>query len=270
MRIVVCIKQVPNPDIAPSVFRIDEEAGKVVALPGISPVINPFDEQAVEAAVQIRENSPNAEDVHITVLTLAEEPPAKIVKHALALGADEGVILSGACFAGSDSFATANALAAAIRTIGETDLVLTGLQAADSDAGVVGLGIAELLGVPAFTLAKKISLNKNEISVTRAIGDDEQTIVAPLPAVVTIAHEFGAVRAPNLRETMRASKKPVRNWDPETIGLTAEEVGRSGALSVVERLYQPVREVECEWLDGDDPVVAAKALAARLCEQNLL
>jgi electron transfer flavoprotein beta subunit len=270
MQIVVCIKQIPNPDIAPSVFRIDEATKKVIAPSGMSLVINPFDEQAVEAAIQIRENSANADAVTITILTLSEEVPVKMVKHALALGADEGVMLSGSAFAGSDSYATAKALAAAIRKLGSIDLVVTGRQAADSDSGVVGLGIAELLDLPAITLAKKIKISGNEVIVERVVGDGEETVVAPIPAVVTIAHEFGAVRYPSLRETMRAGKKPVRNWDIEMIGMTIDSIGKAVSRSVIERLYRPIRETNCEWLDSDNTIGAAKALTSRLIEQKLI
>ena len=269
MHIVVCVKQVPDPDVPSSVFQLDENSKKV-HLPGRSPVISPFDEQAVEAALRIREKSANPNEVKITALTMAEAPSAKMIKHVLALGVDEGVILEDTSFAGSDSYSTANALAAAIRKLGDVDLILAGRQAADSDAGVVGIGIAELLNLPAITFAKKIDVVGEEIRVERVVGDSEETVGAPLPAVITVAHEIGAVRHPNLRETMRASKKPVQSLDSDALGVDAKGIGKQGSRRVIERLYQPVHEVNCEWLDGAEPVAAAKALAAKLIERKLL
>ncbi len=270
MHIVICIKQVPDPEIAPSVFRVDEVAKKVISLAGTAPVINPFDEQAVEAALRIRDAEQDPANVTITAVTMGEATSEKIVRKAMALGVDQGVTLVDAAFADSDAYATARALAAAITKLGDIDLVLTGRQAADSDAGVVALGIAELLRLPAITLAKKIEVADGAVQVERAVSEGEETMAAPLPAVITIAHELGAVRKPSLRETMRAGRKPVRRWGPDDLGMDAESVGRAGSRRVVERLYQPTRDVDCEWVSGDEPAAIAKALVGRLVEQKLL
>jgi len=270
MHIVVCVKPVPNPEIAPSVFRLDEEAKKIALLPGVSLVINPFDEQAVEAALCIRENSEDSDTVSITVLTMGENSSKKVIKHALALGVDKGVTLENSAFENSDSYAIAHALAAAIQKLDPVDLVLAGRQAVDTDAGIVGLGIAEILKLPAITLAKDIKMSGNEINVDRAVGDGTETMTTKLPAVVTVAHEFGAVRHPNLRETMRANKKPIETWGPEDIGVEIGSMGQVGLRRVVERIYQPVRKVDCEWLTGDDPTAVAKILAAKLAEEKFI
>jgi len=269
MHIVVCIKQVPDPEVAPGVFHLDALEKKMV-IPGRSPVINPFDEQAIEAALRIRESSADPEQIMITAITMADTSPAKTIKHVLAMGADEGIVLTDSAFADSDSYSTAYALASAIKSLGEVDLIFTGRQAADSDSGVVGLGVAELLGFPAVTFAKEINMVGEEIVVERVVGNGQETIVSPLPVVVTITHEFGSVRHPNLRETMKASKKPVRNLTPESIGIDPSCIGAAGARSVVVRLYKPAQRTDCEWLSGDDTTAVAGVLAAKLLEQKLL
>lgn len=270
MHIIVCAKQVPNPEISFGVFQLDENANKIKASTGASWVMNPFDEQAVEAAVRIRDSNSDPDEVKITVLTVETESPRKMIKQALALGADEGLILADRAFVDSDFFATAHLLATAINKLENVDLVIAGRQASDTDAGIVGLGIAELLDIPVITLAKSVSVDKDEVIVERAVGEGEETVGAALPALVTIAHEFGDVRSPSLRETMQAGKKPVETWDAKTLGIDGSHTGSNGSLQEVVRLYRPIRDTVCEWLDGENPAAIAKSLAARLIEQKLI
>ncbi|MBX9812872.1 MAG: hypothetical protein K2Y16_14865, partial [Burkholderiales bacterium] len=155
MHIVVCIKLVPNPEAAFSMFRIDERAKKVIPAPGLQWVVSPFDEQAVEAALRIREKQPGT---RISVMTLGPEAARNALKHGLAMGADDGVLLADAAFEDGDGYTTALTLAAAIRKLGSIDLVLAGRQAADWDAGVVGAGVAELLQVPLVSFARDVQV----------------------------------------------------------------------------------------------------------------
>ena len=152
MHIIVCIKQILNPDIATTNLRVDEKAKRVVPLPGISHVISPFDAQAVEAAMRIKDA--RIDDTKVTVMTMGLQSARAVLKVGLAMGADEGVLLADADFEDTDSKATAQILVAAIRKLEDADIILTGRQAADGDVGVVGLGIAELLCRPAITFAK--------------------------------------------------------------------------------------------------------------------
>ena len=270
MHIAVCIKEIPDPEIAPSLFRVDEEAKQVVSIPGMSPVISPFDEQAIEAALKIRDALGEDAEVRITALTIGAESARGIVKHVLALGADDAVMMSDPAFADSDSYSTAFALSKAIGKLGTVDLILTGRQAADLDAGVVGPGLAELLGVPAITFARKIDVVDGTVRVVRVLGDGSETVEAPLPAVVTVSHELGNVRNASLRETMRAAKKPVEAWAPSDIDVDAGEVGAGGARRSVERFYVPINDSTCEFIVGDGPQAIAGALAQRLVEEKIL
>src|SRR5574340_2950 len=222
MHIVVCAKLVPDPEAAFSMFRIDEQAKKVVPAPGLPWVMSPFDEQAVEAALRIREKLPGT---RISVLTLGSEAARNVLKHGLAMGADDGVLLADAAFDNGDSHGTACALAAAIRKLGSCDLVLTGRQAADGDCGVVGAGVAELLGVPVVSFASDVQTDGNTVRVERVLDDGAEIVEAALPAVVTVSNELGAARVPNLRETMRAARKPVVTPSAADLGLGAGEMG---------------------------------------------
>lgn len=266
MKIVVCIKEILDPDMAASVFTVDEIAKKAVPL-AARWVISPFDAQALEVALRIRDAFP---DVSITLLSLGGESARSIVKYGLSLGADQGILLIDAAFEDGDSYTTAHALAAAIRKIGGVDLVLTGRQAADDDAGVVGLGIAEMLGIPAVTFASEVSVLDATLSVERALSDSSETVEVALPALVTVSHEVGAVRHANLRETMKAARKPVSVWCAADLGLDATRVGALGARRAVERLYVPVSDVACEFIGGASPEEIAAALVERLSDAKLI
>lgn len=268
MHIVVCIKQILNPDIATTVFRVDEEAKRVVPLPGLSPVISPFDAQAVEAAMRIKDAG--GDGVNITVMTLGPESARAVLKAGLAMGADEGVLLADGAFEGADSTTTARVLAAAILKTGDADLILTGRQAADWDDGVVGLGLAELLRWPAITFAKDIQTTNGMVRVVRVLEDGFETMEAPLPAVVTVAHEIGKPRYSSLRETMRAAKKPIHSWTASDLGLDPREIGGAGARRILERLFTPVKTTECEFIDGGTPEETAAKLARRLREVDAI
>ena len=267
VHIVVCIKQILDPEIAPGRFRVDADAKTVIPVPGLPPVISPFDEQAVEAALRVRDVLGEA---RITVVSLGPESARSVIKTALSLGADEGVLLTDPAFAGGDGYATALVLSAAIRKLGDYDLVLAGRQAADSDAGVVGCGIAELLGVPCVTFARDVRLDGRQVVVERVLEDGAETVEAPLPAVVTVAHELGSPRHASLRETMRAARKRVTAWTATDLGLDAARVGAAGARLVLERLYVPVNDTTFAFVEGNSPEELAVNLARRLRDAEVI
>ena len=267
MRIVVCVKQIPNPEIAASQYHVDDQARSVAPVAGVQWVMSPFDEQAVEAALRIREAHPAAK---ITVVSLGSESARNGIKHGLAMGADEGVLLADPALAGSDGYATALALAAAIGKIGAVDLVLTGRQAADWDNGVVGAGIGELLGVPVVTFAKEIRIDAGVARVERVLDDGGEIVETPLPAVVTVSNELGTPRTPSLRETMRAARKPVAAWSAADLGLAVDAVGAAGARCVRERMFVPLKQLRCEMIVGNSAAEQAAGLAQRLREAKLV
>src|SRR5439155_1457449 len=153
MHFVVCAKQIPDPETPPAAFRIDTTKNEVIPAQGIAPVLSPFDAQAAEAALRIKEKMG---DGKITVISLGKESAQAAIKQVLAMGADEGLLLSDDAFQGGDSYATAHALTAAIKKLGDVDAVFCGRQAADWDMGQVGIGIAEEMGWPVAIIAKDV------------------------------------------------------------------------------------------------------------------
>jgi len=267
MHIVVCVKQIPNPEAAFTMFKVDEAAKKVIPASGLQLVMSPFDEQAVEAALRIRESGVQT---RITVMTMGTEPARAALKHGLSMGADDGVLLADAAFEDSDAYSTARALSTAIGKLGECDLILTGRQAADWDAGIVGCGIAELMQLPVVSFARDVRVEAPVVRVERVVDNGFDVVEAPLPAVVTVSNELGAARAPSLRETMRAARKPVTVWATADLGLKEDEVGARGARRILERLFVPPKKGACELVEGATPEEQGSNLAQRLRQAKLL
>ncbi len=271
MHIVVCVKQVPNPEAAFTMLKVDEQAKKVVPASGLQLVMSPFDEQALEAALRVRES---AGDTKITAVSLGPESARATLKHALAMGADEALLVQDDALIDAGSEATALALTRAIAGLGTVDLILTGRQAADWDAGVVGCGIAELIDLPLVTFARKVEVlahaNPRVVRVERVLADGFETIEAELPAVVTVSNELGAPRTPTLRETMRAARKPLAVRSAADLGLAQADIDRMASRRARERLFVPVKRVQCEMITGADEAAQADAFVQRLRENRLV
>jgi electron transfer flavoprotein beta subunit len=265
VRIVVLVKQVPNPEALGAVMRIDEATRTIELPPGHPSVVSPFDEQALEAALRIRDQL--GAEVAITAITLGPESARGALKQALALGADDAVHLLDPAFADADAWITAHALAAAIRRLGPIDLVLAGRQAADWDAGVVALGVAEILGLPSIGFACTVQATAEAIRVERVLQDGFETFECAYPALVTVSNELGEVRKANLRETMRAARKPVAVWSAAEIGLAAEHRAPRRTLA---RLYVPQKQAQCELIEGATAAQRAARLAQRLHAEHLI
>ena len=266
MNMIVCCKQVLDPEAPPASFKIDAGSNKVVPPADVPPVISPFDENAVEAALRIKD----AQGGKITIISMGNNLVRDVVKKPLSMGADELILLEDAAFEGGDSWSTANALAAAIKKIGEYDLIFCGRQAADWDAGQTGAGIAEILGIPSITLAKKVEVADGKAKVERVVTDGYQVIESSLPALITVSNELGEARYATLKGIMAAAKKQPTIWKPADIGLDPSEIGETGRKSKLLKLFQPVREGKCEFIEADSPAEAGTKLADKLREAKLI
>ncbi len=267
MNIIVCVKQIPDPETPASSFRVDEAAKKVIPAQGIAPVVNPFDPQATEAALRLKDAAGSGT---ITVISLGPDSARDAIKHALAMGADEGVLLSDPSFEGIDNFQTATALAKAIQKVGEYDLILMGRQSADWDMGVVPIGVGQILGIPVVTVAKGIENSGGSLKVERVLDDGFQTVEVPTPAIVSISNEFGEPRYPQLRQIMLAAKKTVQVWSAGDLGLNSDETGAANRWLPLEALYVPKVESNVEIIEGDSPEEKARNLAQKLRAAKLI
>lgn len=268
MDAIVCVKQIPDPETPAAAFSVDESAMKVIEVPGVQPVINPFDQQAVEAALRLRESAGG--EGTVSVLSLGPDSARDAIKTGLAMGADEGYQLNDPAFEDGDAWTIALALSKAIEKIGLPDVLIFGRQAADFDQGMVGSIVAELLGLPSVTVLRSVEMENGQIKVSRVVADGFETITAPTPSVLTISNEFGDPRYPQLRQIMQAAKKQVTVWTPADLGLDPREVGAAGARVKMHALFQPKNETECDFIEADTAEEKATQLAAKLREAKLV
>jgi electron transfer flavoprotein beta subunit len=266
VNMIVCCKQVPDPEAPPSAFKVDPAANKMVVAADVKPVINPYDENALEAALRIKDKVGGK----ITALSLGNKFVRDVIKKSLAVGSDELVLLEDEAFEEGDSWSTAYALAMAIKKIGEYDLIFCGRQSADWDAGQVGLGIAEILGIPSVNVARKIDVTDGKATVEQVVAGGYQVVDVTLPALITVTSELGDLRYAALKGIMAAAKKQPTIWKPSDIGLEPSQVGAAGRYTNLNKLFQPVKEVKCEIIEGETPAEAGANLAVRLRESKLL
>jgi len=261
MNIIVCVKQVIDPEAPPSSFKIDAATNKA-EMRGAPPVIDPYGEYAVEASLKLKE----AKGGKVTVLSLGNGLMREVVKKPLAMGADELILLEDEAFTGGDSWSTASALAAAIKKIGQIDIILCGREASDTNAGQTGPAIAAALGLPCVTLARKIEILDGKAKVEKVTSAGYEVVEMLLPAVVTVSNEIGEARYPTIKGIMAAKKIQPVVWKPTDIAADTSKIGAAGRRNKVRRLFQPVHEGKCEFASGETPEEMAANLALKLRE----
>jgi electron transfer flavoprotein beta subunit len=262
MKIIVTVKQVPDPDIPPTHFRVDEAARKVVPPSGVAPVMNGYDGNALEAALKLKEKHGGS----VTVLTIGGAEARDTLKRAIAMGADSAVHVNDPSLADADSATTSAVLAAAIKKIGEFDLILSGRQASDTDAGQVPLGVAELLGLPSVSPVIAIEPSGSGLKVNRMIEDGYQVVEVGLPALVAVSSEIGEPRYPPLRGIMAAGRAQIPSWTVADLGVDAGATRKA----TLRRLYVEQREAKVDLIEADTPEDAGTMLANRLREAKLI
>ena len=262
LHIVVTAKQVLDPETPLSAFSVADNA--VSTAGNIPPVVNGYDEQAVEAALRIKEAHGDAK---VTVLSCGTDFALDVIKKPLAMGADELVLLQDAAFDNSiDPTMTVAALTAAIRKLGDVDIVISGRQASDWDNAQVPLGVAESLGWAVATIGRKVDVLDGTVRVERVLPDGHETVEASLPAVVTVSNELGTPRYPNMRGIMAARRVQPTVWTAADLDLDG---AGSPAFELVS-LKKPERAVQTEMITGDDDADAGRKLALRLREERVL
>ena len=263
MNIVVCVKQVPDPEQPASNLRVDANGRRVTGDPNVRPVINGYDENAVEAALRLKE----AQGGKISILSVGAESARDVIKHALSMGADEGYIVEDPALSEADPWMIASALGAAIGKIGDTDLVLCGRQASDDDNGQVGPTLAEVLGLPCVTVLRAIQAQNGSLRVEQLIPDGFRAFQVPLPALLSISNEYGKPRYPTTRGIMLAARKQITAWSAAELGLGPEAL--KPRLQHV-RYFIPARESRVEFITGETLEEAGEKLALRLREEKLI
>jgi electron transfer flavoprotein beta subunit len=242
MKIIVCIKQVPD---AKDV-RLDPVTN-TLARDGVQSVMNPYDRHALEEAVRLKE----ANGGSVTVLSMGPPQTEATLREAISCGADDAVLVSDRAFAGADTWATTYTLAKAIEKIGGFDLILCGKQAIDGDTAQVGPGLAERLDLPYVTCARKvIGQGARAIRVERLMDDGFDELEMDLPALLTVVKEINEPRIPSLKGKMRAKKAEITVYSAADIGAAPEAVGLRGSTTQVVRVFSPEARGARQMLTG--------------------
>ncbi|MBV9133044.1 MAG: electron transfer flavoprotein subunit beta/FixA family protein [Chloroflexi bacterium] len=262
MDIVVTVKQVPDPDIPPTHFRVDEAAKKVIPPAGVAPVMNGYDANALEAALRLKEQLGGK----VTVVSLGPDSARDTLKRAIAMGADAAVHINDPSLNEAESATTAQALAAAIKKLDHFDLVLSGRQASDTDGGQVHLGIAHHLGIPAIAPVQKVEeAAADSIVAERIVEDGYQRLKVRLPALLGVSSEMNEPRYPPLKGIMAAGRAQIPVWSAADLGLS--DLAPRVQLS---RLYVETREAKVELIEAESPAEAGTKLADKLREARLV
>jgi electron transfer flavoprotein beta subunit len=233
MNIVVCVKHVPDAQSDRTFNESDNTTDRV----GIDGLLSELDEYAIEAALKLAESaagSAEGEESTVTVLTVGPDRAADAIKKALQMGAHAGVHVNDEAIHGSDAVATSLILAEAVKKIGNSDLILTGMASTDGTMGVVPAMLAERLGLPQVTLASELSVEDGLATIRRDGDAASETIVASLPALVSVTDQINEPRYPSFKGIMAAKKKPVQTWSLADLGLDAGSVGLAAAWTKVE------------------------------------
>ncbi|MFZ5966071.1 MAG: electron transfer flavoprotein subunit beta/FixA family protein [Bacillota bacterium] len=231
MNIIIPIKQVPET----SNVKMDKETGTMIR-EGVVSVINPLDLYAIETGIQLKEQFGGK----VTVCTMGPPSAAKALKEAIAMGCDEGILISDKKFAGADTWATSYTLSEAIKHIGEYDLVLAGERATDGDTGQVGPGIAAWLDIPLATYVSKIDkITRDRITVERLVEDGYQILQMPLPALLTVVKEISNPRLPTLRGKKKARVTEIPVMSAADLQLEESYIGLKGSPTKVVKIGYP-------------------------------
>jgi electron transfer flavoprotein beta subunit len=266
MKIIVCVKQVVDPEEPPGSFGVDGERKKITLPPGVPKVVSPFDRQAVEAALRIKDTHGGT----VAALSVGHGLDLNVLRDPLSMGVDELFLLGDEAFEDGDAWSTGYSLAKAIHKIGQSDIIFCGRQDSENDAGQVGSVIAGILGIPCVTVARKIEVTGSKARIERVVDDGHEVISVDLPVLVTVSNELGEPRYPTVKQTMAARKvKPVI-WGPADIDVLPDQIGFAGRKTKLVQLFKPIREVHCRMVTGNTPEEAGENLALALKSAKLL
>lgn len=238
MDIIVCIKQVPNT----TEIKIDPETNTLIR-EGVESIINPFDLYAIEEALRIKESYGGK----VTALSMGPPQVETALREAVSMGVDEIILLTDRKFAGADTWATSLTLAAAIKKIGNYDLILFGQQAIDGDTAQVGPGVATHLGIPQTCFVRRITgIEKDRIIVERLMEDGFDSIEMNIPAALTVVKEINTPRLPSLRGKRAAKQADLKIMNADDLNLNSEDIGLNGSPTQVVKIFSPQMDKEVE------------------------
>ena len=256
MDTLVCIKQVPHPDHFGQITL--DPVTKAIRREGVPLVMNPVDRNAVEAALQVRERFPGK----VTVLTMGPLQSREALEEALAMGADEGILLCDRAFAGADAYATALTIAAAIKKFCPFSLVLCGSETVDSGTRMVGPMLAEFLDVPYATNVRDMEFAGEETCLVEAnLDNGYMKVEMKLPALITVNKAINEPRIPDVMGIIQLASKKLSTYRAEDLGVPAEKLGLAGSPTRVAGVWEFKKDRRSEVLQGSPKHMSSDAVA---------
>lgn len=261
MKIIVCIKQVPDT----TEVKLDPKTGRLIR-DGVPSIINPDDRNALEEALRIKDSTPNTT---VTVVSMGPPQADVAMREALAMGADEAILISGREFGGSDTWATSYIIATAIKKIPDFDIIFCGRQAIDGDTAQVGPQIAEQLDIPQITYVQALKVEGDKVIAQRQLEDGYSVVEAKMPVLLTAIKELNAPRYMTPAGIFDAYKKEVKIWGFDDVPVDPEKIGLKGSPTNVNRTFSPEAKGQGVMLEGADKATVKKLIDC-LDEKHLL
>lgn len=263
MNIIVCLKQVPDTNEV----KIDPVKGTLIR-EGVPSIINPDDRNALEEALRIKDN---CKDTVVKVVSMGPPQADVALKEALAMGADEAILLSDRAFAGSDTWATSTAIAGALKKIGNYDIILCGRQAIDGDTAQVGPQIAEHLGIPQITYVEELEILDGKVKAKRALEDGYFVVESEMPVLITAIKELNEPRYPSIKGIYKAYRENnITVWTANDYEVDRDNLGLDGSPTEVNKSFTPPgKATEAEMLNGDAKE-SVRQLVVRLKERKII
>ena len=267
MEILVCVKQVPDT----AEVKIDPEKHTVIRA-GVPNIFNPFDQNALEAALQLKDS----QGARVTLLSMGPPQAEDVLREGLATGADDAYLLTDRKVGGSDTLATGYCLAQAVRKVAELqgieqfDIVLCGKQAIDGDTAQVGPQIATELGIPQITYAAEINVDGTTVRVKQQNEEGYIVTEAQFPVLITAVKELNEPRFPTIRGTMKAKKREIPHLSADDIKVDETKIGLKGSPTMVRKIFTPPQRTQGLVIKEEDPNAAVSVLMEKLTAQKII
>lgn len=261
MEIVVCVKQVPDT----TEVKIDPVTNTLVRQ-GVPSIVNPFDVNAVEEAIRLKEKHGGK----VTVISMGPPQAKDALKECLAMGADAAILISDRAFGGSDTLATSYTLASAIRKLGNVDIVFFGKQAIDGDTAQVGPETAEHLGIAQVTYVAKIDVEGDTVRAQREHDDGYEVIEVKLPLAVSVVKSINEPRFPTVKGLMKANRAEIPVWTAGDLVVDENRLGLKGSPTKVLKIFTPTHRTQGVIIQKDTAREAVAELFQKLSDAKII
>ncbi|MEL7634827.1 MULTISPECIES: electron transfer flavoprotein subunit beta/FixA family protein [Sporomusa] len=261
MEIIVCVKQVPDT----TEVKIDPQTNTLIRQ-GVPSIVNPFDKNALEEALKLKEKHGG----RVTVISMGPPQAAEALKECIAMGADEAVLLSDRAFGGADTLATSRTLAAGIKKLGNFDVILCGKQAIDGDTAQVGPELAEHLAISQLTYVSKLDITDGVVRVEREHEEGYEVIETTLPVLISVVKSINEPRYASIKGRMKANRKEVPVWTAADVDVNLDEIGLKGSPTQVRRIFTPQQRVQGEIIQEDTARAAVTRLLTKLNQAKII